>query len=587
MSDPVIVPETAASARELEEARANVLRLPAEKALAAILDHPRAAALVRSFPETDLYLLVQDIGPEDALPLLALASEKQWEHIVDLEVWNRDRLDGGRTTRWLSLLMEADPRRFLAWLLAERLNFAELYLFHNIEVRLREHDQDPSEFGEEFFTLDQVYYVRVLNPPPGPGGAALEDEERRLFLTRLLERLADTDHRIYQNVLLEASHVIPAEAEEEEYRLRGVRLAEKGFEPFDEAVGIYQPITPAQLAAQAPKSVPPPPPEEEQERLPVPAYPFKEAPPDAHFNRALARIEPGEVLGRIQWEFANLCNRLIVADGKAVRDREHLRAVVAKACGYVGIGLERLAEGRGPAALDPARTAAQLARYPLAGLFRLGFGAALRVKWEAERWLAGAWFAQAGLRLSFWGEQWMGFLGGILLKRPLFYDNYQSGLLYREFRSLAEVALAEQALRQVQAVDGLLAAIRPRLGAPGRHRFLTWKSLLLTRWAARRLDLRQEALAPVPRSAFTRFFRELFPGDAPADPAVPRRISEALKAEFVRWLGAESGWPEVDLSERLGAVFEELFAEVEAECGRVAAENLDPRFVQLFLLKAD
>jgi hypothetical protein len=28
-----------------------------------------------------------------------------------------------------------------------------------------------------------------------------------------------------------------------------------------------------------------------------------------------------------------------------------------------------------------------------------------------------------------------------------------------------------------------------------------------------------------------------------------------------------------------------LFAEIEAECGQVAAKDLDPRFVQLFLLK--
>jgi len=41
-------------------------------------------------------------------------------------------------------------------------------------------------------------------------------------------------------VLLEATHVIPAETEEEELRWRNVRLAEKGFLAFDEAIGIYQ-----------------------------------------------------------------------------------------------------------------------------------------------------------------------------------------------------------------------------------------------------------------------------------------------------------------------------------------------------------
>jgi len=36
----------------------------------------------------------------------------------------------------------------------------------------------------------------------------------------------------------------------------------------------------------------------------------------------------------------------------------------------------------------------------------------------------------------------MGVLGGILLKKPLFYDNYKTGVLYREFTSAEDVACA-------------------------------------------------------------------------------------------------------------------------------------------------
>ena len=41
--------------------------------------------------------------------------------------------------------------------------------------------------------------------------------------------------------------MIPAESEEEQFRLRNVRLGEKGFLPFHEAVGIYQPLRPEKL----------------------------------------------------------------------------------------------------------------------------------------------------------------------------------------------------------------------------------------------------------------------------------------------------------------------------------------------------
>jgi hypothetical protein len=98
---------------QLQEKRRNILRLPPEKALDRILSDPQPAALVHSFPEQDFYLLVNEIGPQDSLPLLSLATNKQWEHIADLETWQKDRIDLKMVTRWLSLLLEADSKRFI------------------------------------------------------------------------------------------------------------------------------------------------------------------------------------------------------------------------------------------------------------------------------------------------------------------------------------------------------------------------------------------------------------------------------------------------------------------------------------------
>ncbi len=564
----------------LQAKRSEILSLPPEHALERILSDPQPAALVHSFPEPDLYFLVHDIGPEDALPLLALASNKQWDHLVDLETWARDRIEVNHLTRWMSLLMEADPKRFIRWFLGDRLGIGEFYLFHTIEVRIREHDQDPSELGEGFFTLDQVYYMRFLNLPPRAEGSAIGEEERKTFLMKLLQHLAEHDHSLFQGLLLEASHVIPAEAEEEEFRWRSVRLAEKGFMPFDEAVGIYQPIPRGQLEALRPKFTPDPR-GSEAALLPVPAYPLREIKDDTHFSRALARIEPGPILTHLQGEFANLCNQIIVADHKTVRDREQLREIVAKACGYISMGLERL---KGPP--DPVEAAAALTRYALIQLFRLGFGGALEIKWQAERWLSTCWFAKAGLKLSFWGEQWMGALGGILLKKPQYYDNYQTGVLYREFTSLEDVARIEDVLKQVQSVDRLLAVMDVRLNPPAHYSFLTWKNLLLTLWARYCLGLKEDKLRPLPLAAFASFFSKLLPGTPTPETAETRRIPDSMKTGFIAWLVNETGLKDFEISEKLGRIFEDLFSEIEAEYGRVAVEDLDARFVQLFLLKA-
>jgi len=39
-----------------------------------------------------------------------------------------------------------------------------------------------------------------------------------------------------------------------------------------------------------------------------------------------------------------------------------------------------------------------------------------------------------------------------------------------------------------------------------------------------------------------------------------------------------------EISKRLGQTFEDLFNEIESEYGLVATEEIDPRFVHLFLL---
>jgi hypothetical protein len=568
--------------RALQRERHEILALPPEEALNRILSTREPAALVHSIPEPDLYLLVHDIGPEDALPLLALASDKQWDHIVDLESWTRDRIEVHGVTRWLNFLLESDPQRFLRWLLKDHLEFAELYLFHTIEVRALEHDQDPSEFGDDFFTLDGTYFIRFLKLPPVLDSSAIGEDERKEFLMKLLQRMAAHDHLNFINVLLEATHVIPAETEEEEYHWRTVRLAEKGFAPFNEAIGIYQPVQPKDLEDRAPKHIPRR--RVESSLLPVPSYPLRELEADNHFSRALERIEPQDILTQVQWEFANLCNQIIVADHKAIRGRAQLHDIVKKACGYISMGLDRL-RATGEKEVDPRQAAAALIRHPLVQVFRLGFGAVLELKWEAEKWLSRCWYATSGLRLTFWGEQWMGVLGGLLLKKPLYYDNYKTGVLYREFVALTDVALTESILRQVQAVDRLLAAMDTQLGPVSQYGFLTYKNLILSRWAWHCLGRREEKLAAIPVSNFKAFFAELLPGEPTSEAAAPRRIPEAMKSGFIVWLARETGLTNFEITESLGQIFEDLFGEIEAEYGRVTAKDLDPRFVQLFLLK--
>ena len=565
--------------RTLQAKRRQLMALAPQDAMERILQDPQPLPLVHSFPEQDFYFLIHDIGPEDAQPLLSLASNKQWEHIVDLETWNRDQVDIKSVSRWFGLLLDADPDRFIRWFLDQKLEFIEFYLHQNIEVRVLEHDQDPSEIGSDFFSFDNTYFIRFVDQPVTDESDRISDEQRKKFLMKLVRNLANFDHRTYQHVMLEATHVLPAESEENCYHWRNVRLAEKGFLPFDEAVGIYQPIKPQDISRHridrlAEDAV--------QGMLPISQYPLRLLKGDNHFTRALAHLAASPALPDIQAEFANLCNRISVADHKTVRDREALREIVQKACGFISLGLEGLVEDS--ADLDSRRTAELFVKYPLAQIFRVGFGRVLELKWQAEKWVDQSWFAGAGLRLTFWGEQWLGVLGGLLLKKPLYYDNYQTGLLYREFNRTEDIRVTEDIFLQIKTVDALLSLMTFQLAHPASYGFLTYKNLILTLWARHYLNLQAKPLQALALKDFKPFFKDLLPERPDSSDAGQRRVPQAMKDHFLNWLAADTGLKDFEITEQLGKAFEDLFADIENELGRVAARDLDSRYIQLFLL---
>jgi hypothetical protein len=563
----------------LSRQRREILALPPEKALTAILDSPQPAALVHSFPEEDFYFLIHDIGIEDSLELLALAAIRQWEYIVDVEVWQKDRIEIPAMTRWFDLFLKVAPQRFIKWFLNEKIELIEFYLSKNIEVKLRENDQDPSEFGNEYFSFDDVFFIRIRDEITDsatdhhrPG--QIDKNVREEFLNHFLKQLEGFDYITFQNILLESARVIPAEVEEEAFRSRNVRLAEKGFVPFDEAIGIYQPLRPRDFEKLSTKFVA----MDNQQRpfLPVPYYSVGMLPEENLFARTLKQIEIGEVLEQIQAEFAGLCNHVTAADQKIVRNRGALKEIVKKVCGYLNIGLERLTAAAGGYDMD--RGAALIKTYPLGGIFRVGYGLALELKWRVEKWRNISWFESQGLLLSFWDEAWVGVLGGLLLKKPLFFDNYETGQLYREFVSLDDIKRTKAILDEIMAVDELLSLINVE-PQPISEGFLTYKNFLLTLWARDILGL-QPGSESLTLAEFRRFFEMLW-----SDKAITRKIGQSMKTRFLDWLADRTASIPDDVSEKLGPTLENLFREIENEYGNVAFKDLDPRYIQLFLIK--
>ena len=565
---------------QLAATRRHILSIPAEQAMAAILDHPQPAALVHSFPEEDLHFLIHDLGLDNALPLVGLASNRQWEFMLDMEVWKKDQLNYPLATTWLQLLLRADPDRLVKWCFDERLEFLELYLFRNIELRVRESDQFSSDLDDGFFTDDDTFYVRFVDFPAATPESSAAKALRNEMLRQLLRRISVFDHPRYQGLLLESVSLIPVETEEELFRMRNVRLAEKGFMPFHEAVGVYQPLGPGDLSARGKKAIRPP--SSDDPRFPVPQFAATFLDGDNLFVRALKGIRDVHVIQQLQGELAGLCNQVISADQAAIRNRNQLKKVVSKVSGYLGIGLERMTDST--AKKQESMAAALLQRHLLADIFRNGFGSALQLKWKATRWHKGSWCQSQPVDLTFWDEGWLGLLGGLLIDRPQYYDPSTAGSMYRDFLTREEIEATGQGLDQVIAMDQLLKQMAITIATDAGIRRLTYKNLMLTLWV--RASLKTPAVDTVTSTiavsfpAFKTFYKGLW-----TDQAGQRIIGDEKKAAFLNWAAVASGQSPGDLSDRLGTVFEALFDEIERELAPVETGNLDPRHVDLFLLK--
>jgi hypothetical protein len=546
------------------------------EALERILGDAEPPALVHSLSEEDLHLLLHDLGPEDGLPLLALASHRQKEYLLDMEIWDRDRIDVGSLSDWIGFLHRADPKRNARWLMEKNPELVEFLLSNHVDVVVLEEDQDPGALGEGFITFDQTFYLRVSER--AGAGSSIKGREFEALFHEMMRRFADTDYDAFRNLLQESGTIIRSEYEEDAYRIRNVRLAEKGFLPFEEAVGIYQPVRPDHLRTH-------PLPRGKGELLgdpsiPVPIYPSGMLASDSLFASAIKDPSNADIYDRLQVEFAAVCNRIASADRKTVRSRKMLQSVVDKADKTIGIGLERLTEEYAP--VKRRREAARLIGcHPLTDLFRLGYGAAAELKWRAEAWRRKSWFVEQGLPLTFWGERWLGLIGGLLVLRPRFFDEREPEAPYREFGSMEEIRSTARELDRVVAFDDLLARLCIPMERPeGIPQLLTYKNLVLTLWARHTLS-QTDGLVPLSLSQLRRFLPGLWT-DAPER----RRItSNAAKERFLGWLAARSGLSEADLYETVGPCLEDLFEEIETELGGVSSADLDPRFIQLFLVR--
>lgn len=570
---------------KLRAVRQEIIVSESEKALDMLLDAPAPVSLIQSFPDQDLYYLMHKIGPDDFIPILSMANSEQWEYILDVEVWDGDRLDLEYMTKTFDLLFKADPQRFLRWVIKEKPDFFEFYLFKNMTIFVREHDDVPPEDFDDYITLDDKFYFRFPEKPQKEENDLLESgddeaedieprntEDAWELIETMLKAVAQMDLSVFHGLLLETSAVLTAETEEEQFRLKNLRLAEKGFLPTHEAIGIYQPTRLSSLRTRPKDTFSKK--KEFDPDIPLPPQFFSEfIEGDDLFVKSLKLFDDDFSLA-LESELAALINKIISADKIKLRARIDLERAILKACAYIDLGLEVILEGKKQ---TPELAADIIRKYFLEDIFRTGSRAGIKLMTKAVNWFKQSFMHKSNLPLSFLGEDFLGVVGGLFIERPLYYDNYATGDLYRNFKTLSDISNTERTLQKIIALDTVLGKLNVDIKS-FMEGVLTYKTLILTLWAKDRLNLEPD-LEPIDTEIFKDFFSALFSKSS-------RDKDHTIQLnDLIIWTCEKTCMDEKDLPQGFNEVLTDLIHELEAEYGQVDPDNIDPRFIPHFLLR--
>lgn len=527
--------------------------------LRTIMDLENPEAFVKSLSGVDFYWILKRVGPEDALPLLEMGTVRQWVHVLDLEIWKRDRIDSRALAEWFSRFLEAQPERLIKMIFTEEGEILGSFFAYRVMETISITKDEAYDVPEDYVTLDGTVYFKARDP------------EHLHMLTKFLKYMAMLDFERYFSFVLNYKGIIPSEAEEELYRLRNMRIAEYGFLPFEEAVAVYSPLPPERLLSQAggPTRV-----EmdfvEELTLFPMSLVEYgKNLVP-----KVLGSFEDLSFRERMAIELASLVNQLISADARMPEDEKELKAYCEKAIRTLNLAFERfLKEGE-------QNLKKLLEEHHLITFFRVGVYLTMKLKWEFERWMKGAWFSMKGIDPMFFGERWGNELRGLTAKRPLYYCP-GTGKDFREFEWIAELNQVAQDLKKVMVIDGLLDRFEKKVCLIDVREDKDFRAYIFTPFAKSYLSLKTD-LEPLTKEEMLAFFAKLREGCN----SKPYEIKQGQE-DFLRFWSDIGSPSQEEAQELLGSTLREIYLEFEEEYMWVDQKDLEPRFCAHLIVRED
>lgn len=355
--------------------------------LERLLERPDAARLIRQTPVQPLYLFIKALGLSDAGELLRLCSAEQVQAFLDMDAWERDRLQPDRMAPWLAALSELGPARLTAHLRKLDPEILTTLLAPHMHVYdLTQGDEPPEEPSGTFYATPDRFFLIDL----------LADGDFGALLHRTLESLYSTDLDLARAIVNGARWDAGAETEETAYRFRSGRMADLGYIEYYEALKVYVLVDPAKIPSAADYAAselvrsrgsddPDAPPPvaagmlDPQAGLWLTLLPGMSDEGGA-FRRGVERLDPKE-RARTFEQLLLLGNQALAADRIELGDPDALRLTLSRTVGYLNIGIEYRLRALGqPLTGDKSDPAQILREAPLLYLFRLGYSLTVQLR---------------------------------------------------------------------------------------------------------------------------------------------------------------------------------------------------------------
>lgn len=547
-----------------EDLAVRLMELPARQRLDLLLDRPDAAAVVAALAEQDFYLFVRELGEYEVAPLLALARFEQFNHILDMEGWKGDEVQGGRALVWCSLLAEANLAGLFSWVWEADIELFFLLFQQWVEVLpFPEDEQDETEAMDRVpsLTIDGQFYFRVRYP----------DHEHTI--RQLLQALFEEDRSQYQKLMLHLQQGADAEVAELAYRFHRGRLEDLAIPVLAEATHIYLPLRSGQVMVK--KGIP------LVAEYRAPNFVLALAPREGLLAQALAGISDPSVGAGIRLELTALANKVVVADELAPEEPQSLRVAVAKVTAFVELGLAVVAGG------EVGQATGILQRLFLEDIFRLGYTGLAEVAARLTRMRREGWVRDWPHGMAIIDQPWeerATLLGGQtpMILRPGIGAGSEGVEDYP--RTLADLQETGEFVAMLEALAPIYTAMRAEwpagwdplaemLWSDGQARTLTAVTLgtLCCTAAANFLWQGVWRAAPLPVGSWPEILPLLTPE------ALGRSVAEHLRELL----------PTAEGRQRAGRYLAPVLARYAEEMTALDPRQLpDPRFMHLFLFTA-